>query len=342
MKSAEALSLGRARARLARSAPSPDSSLPILENFRTTAAAAGWFRRKALDRSAFHPEFLEEVEILRYRPARRCTLRLRFGGPADRCVYVKVCRPGRAERIARDLESLRALGPWPDLRVPPVLALVPEEGIVILGELAGAGLDERLAEVADPGREVVEAARAIARLHSLPLSCARTWTAADEMAVLRTRRPFLHGRVDLAREGVEEVYRRIAVGAALLDALPRAPLHRDLHPQQILLDGSSGGLVDFDEMAGGPAEIDLGNLLAHLDLYAVYLPAGAARIEEAARGLVAAYERRRALHLPALMIARAASLIRLACLYAAAPGLADLTPPLVTRAERLLAPAELS
>ena len=42
-------------------------------------------------------------------------------------------------------------------------------------------------------------------------------------------------------------------------------VHRDLYEEQLLL-GSRVGLIDLDDAALGPAELDLGNLLAHMDL----------------------------------------------------------------------------
>lgn len=46
-------------------------------------------------------------------------------------------------------------------------------------------------------------------------------------------------------------------------------LHRDLHDKQLLWDGTSLALIDLDTAAYGEAALDLGNLLAHLELRAV-------------------------------------------------------------------------
>ena len=42
-------------------------------------------------------------------------------------------------------------------------------------------------------------------------------------------------------------------------------VHRDLYEEQIVL-GDQVGLIDLDDAALGPPELDVGNLLAHLDL----------------------------------------------------------------------------
>ncbi|WHS49752.1 phosphotransferase [Rothia sp. SD9660Na] len=46
-------------------------------------------------------------------------------------------------------------------------------------------------------------------------------------------------------------------------------LHRDLHDKQLLWDGTLLALIDLDTAAYGEAALDLGNLLAHLELRAV-------------------------------------------------------------------------
>jgi Ser/Thr protein kinase RdoA (MazF antagonist) len=47
---------------------------------------------------------------------------------------------------------------------------------------------------------------------------------------------------------------------------PTTVVHRDLYEEQILID-EQVGLIDLDDAALGPPELDVGNLLAHLDLF---------------------------------------------------------------------------
>jgi Ser/Thr protein kinase RdoA (MazF antagonist) len=42
-------------------------------------------------------------------------------------------------------------------------------------------------------------------------------------------------------------------------------VHRDLYEEQIVLDARIG-LIDLDDAALGPAELDVGNLVAHIEL----------------------------------------------------------------------------
>lgn len=336
MSRVEALSLGRALARRAAFRFEADPGLPILSTLRDPAGAAEWCLRRVGDRLGLDPALLEEVEILRYRPARRCALRFRFGGPAPRRVYVKLYRPRNAERVARTLAGLAAQGPWADLRIPAVLAFVPEDGAVILEEVRGMPFSDHLARGEEDGPAACATARAVLRLHGLDVPDVGAWTAADELAVLMGRRESLLTRRDLDPRQVDGLYRRISVIAPILDSSPPVLLHRDLHPQQILLDGRSGALVDLDDAARGPAEIDLGNLLAHLDLFAVHLSPHSARITRTGRLIRAAYESSGSLSRPALRVSWAASLLRLAGLYATVRGMEHLTPQLLLRTEGVL------
>ena len=45
-------------------------------------------------------------------------------------------------------------------------------------------------------------------------------------------------------------------------------MHRDLYEEQ-LLAGERIGLIDLDDAALGPPELDLGNLLGHVELLAL-------------------------------------------------------------------------
>jgi aminoglycoside phosphotransferase (APT) family kinase protein len=63
------------------------------------------------------------------------------------------------------------------------------------------------------------------------------------------------------------------IPAAVRSALPSlrgewpctTVVHRDLYEEQVLL-GERVGLIDLDDAALGPPELDVGNLIAHLEL----------------------------------------------------------------------------
>ena len=89
-------------------------------------------------------------------------------------------------------------------------------------------------------------------------------------------------------------------------------MHRDLYEEQILL-GERIALIDLDDAALGPPELDIGNLLAHLDLFATRSGKPAYSTISA---LLAGY-RARAGSLDGTLLdrCRRLSLLRLACIH---------------------------
>jgi Ser/Thr protein kinase RdoA (MazF antagonist) len=96
-------------------------------------------------------------------------------------------------------------------------------------------------------------------------------------------------------------------------------VHRDLYEEQVLV-GDRVGLIDLDDSALGPPELDIGNLLAHLEL--LELRSGSelgAAVEAVLRGYG-----RQSLDSELLDRCRRLSLLRLACIHG--------TPELLSRA----------
>src|SRR5699024_1543681 len=85
------------------------------------------------------------------------------------------------------------------------------------------------------------------------------------------------GLIDLARahqalgprvlEALGRAVARAATTIAMAGPVPRRSLlHRDLDDKQLLVDGDGVGMLDVDTLGLGDPALDVGNLLAHLDL----------------------------------------------------------------------------
>jgi aminoglycoside phosphotransferase (APT) family kinase protein len=111
------------------------------------------------------------------------------------------------------------------------------------------------------------------------------------------------------------------VAAAVRGALPAlidgawghpTVVHRDLYEEQVLV-AELIGLIDLDDAALGPPELDVGNLVAHVDLLALRtrldLTAGTDALLEGYRRTGPALEA------PLLARCRALTLLRLACIH---------------------------
>jgi Ser/Thr protein kinase RdoA (MazF antagonist) len=197
---------------------------------------------------------LLELEELKHKAGRRRTLRAT--GPRGSAI-VKQYTSGRAETVAARVGALAA-GP-PEPVVPRVLLCAPELHLVVLSEVPGRPL--RCALLDADEEECRRAGAALAAWHlawagraPAPL---RLHTPARELQVLRRRAeaapPPVAAAVWEVMDGPPETWVCSTV------------VHRDLYEEQVML-GARVGLIDLDDAALGPPELDLGNLLAHVDL----------------------------------------------------------------------------
>lgn len=205
----------------------------------------------ALEEIVGTPLLLEE---LKSKHGRRQTMRA--VGPRRRAI-VKMYQSDRAPVVAA---RLRSLGDGPaEPQVPEVLHVDPTLRLVILSEVPGRPLREALL-----AREIGECARAgaaLRRWHSFWFAAAppplMAHTAERELEILLAC-------ADRAEPAIAETVRRHAV--PLSAQWPTTTVvHRDLYEEQIVL-GPRIGLIDLDDAALGPAELDIGNVLAHIEL----------------------------------------------------------------------------
>jgi Phosphotransferase enzyme family len=195
-----------------------------------------------------------ELRQLTHRPGRRRTLRAT--GPV-RTAIVKLYAPDCAAAVADRVSALASVPPG--VTVPRVLLSDPELHMVVFSEVRGDPLSGAL--LARDAAACRCAGAAVGSWH-------RSWKgrapeplnphgADRELAIL-------HRYARVAPPRVAEPVRNAA--ADLGEPWDCSTVvHRDLHDEQILL-GDRVGLIDLDKAAGGPPELDVGNLLAHADL----------------------------------------------------------------------------
>jgi Ser/Thr protein kinase RdoA (MazF antagonist) len=141
-----------------------------------------------------------------------------------------------------------------------VLLCVPEAHLVVLSEVQGEPLREALLR-----SDLVACARAgkaIGAWH-------RTWVARalGSLAPHTVGRELeiLHGWIDRTSSDVAPVVRAVLPALSTEEWDPATVVHRDLYEEQVLV-GEQIGLIDLDDAALGPPELDIGNLLAHIEL----------------------------------------------------------------------------
>ena len=110
-----------------------------------------------------------------------------------------------------------------------------------------------------------------------------------------------------------------AIGARVAAALPAVRgawepvtvVHRDLYEEQVLL-GERVGLIDLDDIALGPPELDVGNLVAHLDLLELRSERD---LSSGRQAFLEGYESVAKLDRELLERCRMLALLRLACIH---------------------------
>lgn len=239
------------------------------------------------------PECREEATVpvrtrvtpLRYRPGRRCTLRvdarLRDVGTGEvraRTLYAKLYHD--VEKAASVFTEMRSLHADWSLRssgcvVAEPVAFVADLGLILQEPLQGVPLDELLrgrpAASAGDGPIVVRAAEALGALHSVEVGSER----ARPVPAALERMAGWAGAIeafDGAMGGeLSQVTHALVGSLPLLDewGAERTLVHGDCKPSQFLIDGTDVGLLDFDHCGMADPASDVGNFMATLRQHAL-------------------------------------------------------------------------
>jgi tRNA A-37 threonylcarbamoyl transferase component Bud32 len=212
--------------------------------------------RERLELSACRP-----AERLGERPGRSRVVALESSAGL---LVAKVTAHGEAARSARALGALAAVprAQLHPLRIPVMLLHDPAAQLVVHEYVPGDPLADRIA--AGQYRVLERAGRAVARLHSAPVTVGPTRGLAGHLADL------IHPRPQVLAAAFPALAPRIdRLQGALVHATGGVhghsrPVHRDLHPRQLLISADIVHLVDWDMAAQSDPALDVGNLRACL------------------------------------------------------------------------------
>jgi Ser/Thr protein kinase RdoA (MazF antagonist) len=97
----------------------------------------------------------------------------------------------------------------------------------------------------------------------------RTHTVADELRILRERLGSVVEDHHLWQPRIERVLDGCRKLAGRLRDDSWCGIHRDFYPEQVLVDGDRLYVTDLDLYARGPAALDIGNFVAHVEEYSL-------------------------------------------------------------------------
>ncbi len=346
--------------------PAPDDSaveLPILDRklrqrlYRATRPdLAVQFLGRALPvfdkKGPVRLKGIEQIEVLKYKPGRRCVLRYELHGrfrrnkrPAHYQGIGKVFRDERGLRLHKLQKMLWHSGFGADaadrIYVPDSLAYIPEMRMQVQACAPGETLNE-LAERMNISPLIPLAARGLAKLHNLPIPIPAngegpvdldSYLLGDEMANLERFTASLAIDRPYAMPTVFSLRDQLLAWAERLPSLPAAtPIHRDFYYSQLLFHNGELTLIDFDLFALGDPAIDVANFIAHLHFLGMDRLGGFNALAEEAGLFLQVYGRCRPIDdsfMERLAFYKAATFYRLLNVVAPRPGLAHLFEPLL-------------
>ncbi|SEM58830.1 Phosphotransferase enzyme family protein [Loktanella fryxellensis] len=230
--------------------------------------------------------------LLRHKPGRRALIRYATVGAAPRVRLAKLRAKGPDHRTPALHDALRAAGldgrgPH-HVGVPQAFGGLVQPAIWLQAQVDGVTLTDALLQGADPAA-ARRAGATLALLHVATVPTDRIWTMSDEMAVLDKALTEAAQILPADAKAIAQVGRMAHRFAdALVPGLVTG-LHRDFHPDQVLLGDPVTWLLDLDLYTRGDPAVDLGNMLAHLTELGLRTTGDADRFTDHADALITGY-----------------------------------------------------
>jgi aminoglycoside phosphotransferase (APT) family kinase protein len=243
-----------------------DPGLPQLVTLLDPAYAVSW-AALGIARSAYERV---QVELLRYEPQRRASLRYtlaRRDGGAARTLYAKTFCDGQAEDIHRRFGHFWQLAHPAAPLVAQPLAHCAETRTVWQAPAPGTPLLAAL-DSHDGAALMGGVARALVLLHDAPLAlsaAAAPRSVAHWVAEVRRRQNKIGRAAPALAARVEHIADAIAARAGPQAARPLGLIHGDFHPEQVWVHEGRIVLFDFDEFTLGDPMEDLAEFVTKLE-----------------------------------------------------------------------------
>ncbi len=217
---------------------------------------------------------VKRVDVLRYRPGRRCVLRyaVEHGQGTIDLVAKLYTNRDRAQLVADKLAVLCSQ-PTSDIKLAAPIGKTSNDGLLLMECLDGSNLGDHLENATSPDnneRAIRTAAAGLAAFHRFQLKSSERRSLQTELNNLRSRLAPIHNVApDLARR-IETLL--IQVEARIGELAPAADcvIHGEYKPNQLLLADGKLAVVDLDRACIGDPAIDVGNFVAVLQKEVIY------------------------------------------------------------------------
>src|SRR6266567_342160 len=217
-----------------------------------------------------------KIEPTRYRTemgaALKCTLQARdalTGRSQTRRWYLKVYRNDHGQETFQLLRSFGVRRHTPKrwraeahpYSVVRAIAYLDELRTLVLEEAAGTALQQLLVQGRDPEATVRVVARAVAAFNQDDLSIRRHHPLVEQFDDVRRASTLVQWACPELRAEAKAITAAVVGG---LKEVPPAPIHRDLKPDHIFLEGDRVIFIDLDSVALGDPVRDPAHLFAHI------------------------------------------------------------------------------
>jgi thiamine kinase-like enzyme len=221
---------------------------------------------------------LQAIRVMHHTPGQRCMLEYDVTDHRPDATEKTVTLVGTVHaRVSRystykTMKILWSAGFYtgsPDgIFIPEPVTEIPELNMYLQRKAPGKTATHLLA-----GQDGIVLAERIAqaahKIHHSGVRRQRFHTIVDELDILRQR---LHDTARQKPEWSNRLERLLAACLRLgvsIPAAPSCPIHRDFHPDRVLVDGERLYLLDFDLYAEGDPALDIGNFLGHMKEYSL-------------------------------------------------------------------------
>ncbi len=287
---------------------------------------------------------LSQLQVLSYRLARRCTLRYDLAWhagngsrPASRTVIGRLSRPGtraaQSEAVQAAVAEGRSSRSLPESLWITPLVTQSATGVELFPLAPGKSLHELTGHPS-----LVPACKAtgavLAQIHShrgqegTRNTHSETETLRRQVALVSEIFPGLASRF---REALESWEQKTALAGNTVTLI-----HGDFYDKQVLYSPEGVTVLDCDTLSFGDPALDVGNFCAHLTLRALQHPEDQAHLRLARGAFEEGYSAGRHESMEPRRFWEAATLLRLAALYALRPRWRRITPALLEESKQCL------